>query len=112
MAELTPAVICVVVVPTSTFQTLVVSLVLSRLDYGNAVLLGLPAYLLNRLQSVLNAAARLIFGLRYTKSPEIGRVAAGRTSGIKITWVARLSLLPLSSVARCRRQAIVVTVRL
>lgn len=54
------------VVPTSTFQTLVVSLVLSRLDYGNAVLVGLPAYLLNRLQSVLNAAARLIFGLRYT----------------------------------------------
>ena len=39
---------------------------ISRLDYGNAVLVGLPAYLLNRLQSVLNAAARLIFGLRYT----------------------------------------------
>jgi len=46
--------------------TLVVALiVLSRLDYGNAVLLGLPAYLyINRLQSVLNAAARSIAGLR------------------------------------------------
>ena len=38
--------------------------VLSRLDYGNAVLMGLPAYLYNRLQSVLNAAARYIAGLR------------------------------------------------
>jgi len=54
------------VIPTSTFQTLVVSLVLSRLHYGNAVLVGLPPYLLNHLQSVLNAAARLIFGLRDT----------------------------------------------
>jgi len=35
------------------FQTLVVPLVLSRLDYGNATLVGLPANLLNRLQSVL-----------------------------------------------------------
>jgi len=37
---------------------------LSRLDYGNAVLVGLPAYLYNHLQSVLNAAARSIAGLR------------------------------------------------
>jgi hypothetical protein len=40
--------------------SLVVSLVLSRLDYGNAVLAGLPGYSMNRLQSVLNAAARLV----------------------------------------------------
>jgi len=51
-------------VPTSVYQMLVVALVLSRLDYGNAVLVGLPAYLYNRLQSVLNAAARSIAGLR------------------------------------------------
>jgi len=43
---------------------LVVALVLSRLDYGNAVLVGLPGYLYSRLQSVLNAAARSIAGLR------------------------------------------------
>ena len=48
-------------VPATTFQTLIVSLVLSRLDYGNAVLAGLPAY-----QSVMNAAARLIYGLRHS----------------------------------------------
>jgi len=33
-------------------------------DYGNSVLVGLPAYLTRILQSVLNAAARLIFHLR------------------------------------------------
>jgi len=42
-------------------QSLVSSLVLSRLDYGNATLVGVPSYLLSRLQSVMNAAARLIF---------------------------------------------------
>jgi len=41
-------------VPTSVYHTLVVALFLSRL--GNAVLVGLPAYLYNRLQSVLNGA--------------------------------------------------------
>jgi len=51
-------------VPTSVYYTLVVALVLSRLDYGNTVLVGLPAYLYNRLQSVLNAAARSITSLR------------------------------------------------
>ena len=43
---------------------LVVTLVLSRLDYCNGVLAGLPASQLNRLQSVLHAAARLIYGAR------------------------------------------------
>ena len=43
---------------------LVVALVHSRLDYGNSVLVGLPAYLLRQLQSILNAAARLVYHLR------------------------------------------------
>jgi len=42
-------------------QSLVVSLVLSRLDYGNAALAGLPTRELSRLQSVQNAGAQLIF---------------------------------------------------
>ena len=46
------------------FRSLVVSLIHSRLDYGNFVLVGLPAYLQRQLQSVLNAAARLVFRLR------------------------------------------------
>jgi len=51
-------------VPASTFQSLVQALVISRLDYSNGVVIGLPLYLMWRLQSVLNAAAQLIFGLR------------------------------------------------
>jgi len=43
---------------------MVVALVHSRLDYGNGVLVGLPTYLMHQLQSVLNAAARLIFHLK------------------------------------------------
>ena len=39
----------------------VVSLVLTQLDYCNAVLAGLPVYQLDRLQSAINAAARMIY---------------------------------------------------
>jgi hypothetical protein len=48
----------------STLQTLVVALVLSGLDYANSVLAGLPADLTKCLRSELNAATRLIYGLR------------------------------------------------
>ena len=51
-------------VPDPVFQSLVVSLVLTKLDYGNATLAGLPAYQYRRLQSVLYAAARLIYQRR------------------------------------------------
>jgi len=50
-------------VPPSTLQTLVVSLVLNKLDFGN-VLVGLPAYLMRRIQSVQNVSVRLIHRLR------------------------------------------------
>jgi len=46
------------------FQLLIVALVLSRLNYCNSVLFGLPANLIQRLRSVQNAAARLIFRIR------------------------------------------------
>jgi hypothetical protein len=42
-------------------KSFVVSLVLSRLDYGNATLAGIQDRLCDRLRSVMNAAARLIF---------------------------------------------------
>jgi hypothetical protein len=45
-------------------QSLVSALTLTRLDYGCTTLAGLPARQLDRLQSVLNAAARLIHGAR------------------------------------------------
>jgi len=42
-------------------QSLIVALVFSRLDYGSATLASLPKQLMDRLQSVQNAAAQLIF---------------------------------------------------
>ena len=36
------------------------SLIMSRLDYGRVTLAGVPGYLLDRLQSVLHAAACLV----------------------------------------------------
>ena len=45
---------------TEATQTLVCSLVLSRLDYCNPLLSGCPQYLLDKLQKVQNAAARLV----------------------------------------------------
>jgi len=52
-------------VPTATFQSLVVALVLSRLDNGNSVLVGLQIRLVRRLESVKNAAAWMICRLRH-----------------------------------------------
>ena len=50
-------------------KTLVCSLVLSHLDYCNFLLIGLPQYLIKRLQGVQNAAARSI--LRTPRSEHI-----------------------------------------
>ena len=47
----------------SIMQRLVSELVLSILDYCNAVLSGLPSTTLDLLRRVLNAAVRLIVGL-------------------------------------------------
>lgn len=57
-------VIFVATSPTTVFRSPVVSRVRSRLDYGNLVLVGSPVYRQRRLQSVLNAAARLASRLR------------------------------------------------
>jgi len=43
---------------------LVSALVLSRLDYCNAILVGLPQTTLSSLQRVLHAAARMVLNLR------------------------------------------------
>ena len=47
-------------IPTAMFQSLIVAFILSRLDYCNSFLYGLPVNLITRLRSVQNATARLI----------------------------------------------------
>ena len=73
-------------VPTDTFQTPVVSLVLTRLDYGNSVLANLPVYFVRRLQSVPNAVARsdhisdALACLHWLRGPtELFRIAVPQT---------------------------------
>jgi len=51
-------------IPPTSFQTLVVALVLSWLDYGSNILVGLPAYFVCWLQSVLNESALVVIQLR------------------------------------------------
>ena len=51
-------------VSVTVLQSLMVALVLSRLDYGSTVLASLPKQLLDKLLSVQNAAARLVFAAR------------------------------------------------
>jgi len=50
--------------PRHALLTQVRALVVSKVDYCNSVLAGLPVALLHKLQSVMNAAARLVFSVR------------------------------------------------
>ena len=54
-------------VPTAVFQSLVIALVVNRMDYCNSVLAGVPANMIRRLQSVQSAAAWLIFGIHHSE---------------------------------------------
>ena len=45
-------------------RTLVNSLVVSKIDYCNCLLAGMPANLTDKLQSVMNAAAKIVCGLK------------------------------------------------
>jgi len=57
------------------FLSLVTSLVLSRLDYGRVTLNGITRRLMDRLQSVLNTAARLVYNSRkYSGYGALGHV--------------------------------------
>lgn len=50
--------------PTTMFQSLVTALIYAKLDYGNWVLIGRLTYFVLRLESVLDAAALLIYTLK------------------------------------------------
>ena len=60
-------------------KTLVHALVLSKLDYSNALLFGIPKKLLNKLQRIQNSAARLI-----TRTPKFDHITP---SLIKLHWL-------------------------
>ena len=47
--------------PRFMLKSLVFSTILSRLDYGNATIAGIPSYLLDRLQLVMYSATSLVF---------------------------------------------------
>ena len=49
-------------IPTSMAITLMNSFIIARVDYCNSLLAGLPVYKTDRIQTVLNDAARLVFG--------------------------------------------------
>ena len=51
-------------------KTLICALVLSRLDYCNSLLSGCPKHLLQKLQRVQNAAARLVYRVKKSDSVE------------------------------------------
>jgi len=50
--------------PFDTAKSLVNCFVISRIDYCNSLLSGVPQYALDRLQRVMNAAARMLCGAR------------------------------------------------
>ena len=54
--------------PRHALLTLIHALVISRVDYCNSMLAGISGRLLARLQSILNAAARLVFKTRMWES--------------------------------------------
>ena len=47
-----------------TLETIVHAFVTARMDYGNALLYGIPDYQMERLQRIQNYAARIVVGLR------------------------------------------------
>jgi len=65
-----------------------IALVLCRLDYCNSVLFGIPANRIQRLQSVQNVAARLIFRIR--RSEHITQAL------ISLHWLRVLERRPIS----------------
>ena len=72
-------------VPMSINQSQVVALVLSRLDYGNTTLAVLRVCALNRLQSVLNPAARLTLGSHHRRSCQFS-TGCEQKSASSLNW--------------------------
>ena len=68
--------------PFETAKTLVNSFVISRIDYCNSILAGAPQYLLNRLQRVMNEAARML--CRCSRGDHVNRIMKERLHWLRI----------------------------
>ena len=68
---------------TSTAIQLVKSFIISRVDYCNSILAGVPKYQLELLQSILNVAVRLIFG--YSQYDHITTLLRDRLHWLQVT---------------------------
>ena len=62
---------------------LVNSFILSRVDYSNSIMAVVPKYQLDRLQSILNVAARLIFG--YSRYDQITSLLRDQLHWLRVT---------------------------
>ena len=58
--------------------------IISRVDYCNSILAGVPKYQLDRLQSILNVAARMLFG--YSRYDHITPLLRDRLDWLWATW--------------------------
>lgn len=68
-----------VLIPDHLSKTVIQSLIVSRLDYGNSLDMGSPKYVIKRLQVVQNAAARLLL--------KVPRYASVRESFKQLHWL-------------------------
>jgi len=97
-------------IPRRALLTLIQALVVSKVDYCNSVLAGVSATQLRRLQSVLNAAGRLVFSARRSEhsTPLLRELHWLRVPG-RIKF--RLCVLPsdafMDSLHRCLHRATV-----
>ena len=81
--------------PFETAKTLVNSFVISRIDYCNSILAGAPQYLLNRLQRVMNEAARML--CRCSRGDHVNRIMKERLHWLRIPQRIQFKLCLLVS---------------
>ena len=79
----------------SAIQTLVHAFICTRVDFSNSLLYGTSAYLLDRLQSVLNSAARLI--LRIGKYDPISAAIRRDLHWLPVPFCIRYKLNSITS---------------
>jgi len=96
--------------PSHAINTLVTALVHSRLDYCNVVFAGLPACDIQRLQSVLNTAVRLVADFSGMRPPLAASQTARRVQAVYVgtsLLVRQRTILhggPDHAVGRCNCQ--------